>query len=108
MYHQLASRLALGTDATEVSQPVNMAEANAAQMEATVFYIAGSGLEFQLQSSNDLENWQPVDSAVGVGLGFTLLAALQDIAAAYVRIAYTTDGSTTAVFAAGLNTSSQS
>lgn len=113
MYQQLFTRLALsGSGASEVSVPVSMQGANAAQVDYVVMSIAGTStptISLQLQESNDLENWTNKGSAVTpvTATGYALAAAVTGISAAFIRLRVSITAGTSPVFvvAASLNTS---
>lgn len=110
MYQQLFTRLALtGNGASEVSQPVSMQGANAAQLDVVVISLAGTTptVTLQLQESSDLENWKDKGSSSGAlsATGYTLVAAVTSIAAGYVRVKVTLAGtSPIGVVSVGVNT----
>ena len=114
MRTELFSRLALSTsggtlNASEVSQAVSMAGANSCQLEVVVYSISGTSpsIAFQLQESNDLENWadKPPTPTAATTAGYKAMAAQTAVSAAYVRLKATITGSAAvAVLAAGLNT----
>ena len=69
MYQQLFTRLALsGTTLSEVSQPITMQGANAAQLDVVVISMSGTSPSpsFQLQESTDLENRHEKASATAL------------------------------------------
>lgn len=113
MYQQLFTRLALsGTTLSEVSQPVAMQGANAAQFDVVVISLSGTGtptVTCQLQESNDLENWKDKGSTTApTAVGYTLAAAQTGISSGYVRLKVTLSGTTPiTVISAGINTSAQ-
>jgi len=113
MYQQLFTRLGLtGSGTYEVSQPVSMQGANAAQVDVVVISLAGTSptVTLQLQESNDLENWKDKGSSSGAlsATGYTLVAAVTAISSGYVRVKATAGGtSPVAVLSVGLNTSQQ-
>lgn len=115
MYQQLFTRLALsGIGTYEVSQPVAMQGANAAQLDLVIFTLSGSTptVTLQLQESNDLENWTNKGSSSGAlnTTGYSLVAAVTGIAAGYVRVKATlsaASGTPLTVLSVGLNTSQQ-
>jgi hypothetical protein len=113
MYTQLFTRLALtGNGASEVSQPVTMYGANAAQLDIVVFSLSGSStptVTCQLQESNDLENWSNKGSTTApIAVGYTLATKETGLAAGYLRVKVTLSGTTPiSVVAIGLNTSLQ-
>ncbi|MEZ5964259.1 MAG: hypothetical protein R3F56_10475 [Planctomycetota bacterium] len=112
MEHQLAKVLSLDNSAkpSEVSQPVSMAGANAAQGATVIQILTATSVEFQLQESNDLENWSDKGSAQTVAaanLGYTLLTAITSISAAYVRMKYTLNGTGKAILALTLSVTQQ-
>ena len=113
MYYALCSKLALDTAGTfgqspAYSQPVAMNGGNAVQWEAVVFYIDRDGIVFQLQTSNDLENWTDKGSVQTMNsTGHKLFTAETDVATAYVRLKYSVAESGKAILAAGINISSQ-
>lgn len=113
MEQQLAKNLSLDTagstgPASEVSQPVSMAGANAAQGAAVLQVLTATSVTFQLQESNDLENWSNKGSSQSVtAAGYTLLTAISSISAAYVRMKYTVNGSGKAIVALNLSVTQQ-
>jgi hypothetical protein len=106
---QLAKNLSLDTagatgPTSEVSQPVSMAGANAAQAATILQVLTATSVTFQLQESNDLENWSNKGSSQNVtAVGYTLLTAITAISAAYVRMKYTINGSGKAIVALNLS-----
>lgn len=112
MYQQLFTRLALtGSGTSEVSQPVSMQGANAAQIDVVILSLAGTTptVTLQLQESSDLENWKDKGSSSGAlnATGYTLVAAVTAISAGYVRVKATMAGtSPIGVISVGLNTAS--
>lgn len=110
MITQLFTRLYLSNSSptSEVSQPVSMGDANAVQVDSVVFAQTATNVSYQLQSSNDLENWANQGSAeTHAGVGFKLLASIGDVAAAYVRLKVSLTGTGLAIVSANLNTSHQ-
>ena len=114
MYHTLAKKLALDTTgslgaSTEYSQPVSLpTESNAVRWDATMFELTATNVAFQLQTSNDLENWADEGKAILMNtIGHAIFATQTDLAAAYVRLKYAINGSGVAVLAVGINTSEQ-
>lgn len=111
MYQQLFTRLALNTTTlSEVSQPVSMQGANAAQFDIVVISLSGTSpvVTCQLQESNDLENWTNKGSATAPSaVGYTLAAAQTSLSAGYVRLKITLSGtSPICVVSVGINTAS--
>jgi len=110
MYQQIWTRLALsGNNASEVSQPVSMQGANAAQLDVVVLSMAGTSpsVALVLQESSDLENWSNKTTFSSVtATGYTLFAATTAISAGYIRVKATFTGSSSpvAVLSAGINT----
>ncbi len=110
MNHPLATRLALDSAGTssEVSQPVSTQGYNAVIWDATLYALTGTNVSFQLQESNDLENWSNKGVAqTQTDLGYKLFTAEGSVTAAYVRLQYTITGSGKAILAAGVTLSSQ-
>jgi hypothetical protein len=113
MNQPLATRLVLdsaGTDGavSEVSQPVSMEGSNAAQWEATLYSLTATNVSFQLQVSQDLENWANKGTAqTQTAVGYKLFTAETAIAAAYARLKYTITGTGKAVVAASISLSVQ-
>lgn len=96
----------------EFSQAVSMQGANAAQMDATVFYTSSGGKAIigHLQISNDLENWEDIGGYADTNLylGYTQGNLITGIGAAYVRLRYTSDfAGLDSILAAGINLSHQ-
>ena len=115
-YVLLAEQLYLGTSQVEYSPPVPMEGYNAVFVECTVFATSGTPdplLKIYVQVSNDQQNWDTLplgSTAVYVGTAATGYITLdqatigQQVSAAYVRLKYETDSSTTAVvFSVGMN-----
>lgn len=113
MYQQLFTRLALSSSTTsEVSLPVAMQGANAAQIDVVILSLAGTSptVTLQLQESNDLENWTNKGSSSGTlnATGYTLVAAVTAISSGYVRVKATAGGTgPVAIVNVGLNISQQ-
>ena len=111
MYTQLFSQLSLANSGpvTQVSQAVAMRNNNAAQANYVIFALTGTGVTFQLEGSNDLENWTELGSPDGsTAIGAGLLGVVAGIGAAFVRLRATVEGSGRAIVSAGINTSFQS
>ena len=108
MYQPVFTRLGLSSsvgNASEVSQAVSMQGANAAQADVVLYAQTATNVSFQLQVSNDLENWTNAGSAQTVSaVGFLLLTAITSISGASIRIKATLTGSGVAVLSAGVNT----
>jgi len=110
---QLAKALSLDTagvtgPTSEVSQPVSTAGANAAQGAVVLQVQTATNVTFQLQESNDLENWSSKGSSQNVSaVGYTLLTAITAISASYVRMKYTINGSGKAIVALTLSLTQQ-
>lgn len=109
MYHQLFTRLVLGGSVlSEVSQPVPMDGANAAQLDLVVFTMTGTSpsLSCQLQESNDLENWRDKGAASAHNaVGYAMPTAATAISSGYVRLRVTLTGTPpVCVLSAGVNT----
>ena len=117
MHQPLCTKLALDSAGTfgptsEVTQAISMAgvEPNAVQWDATIFSMGASvtDVSFQLQVSNDLENWSNKGSAqTQTAAGYKLFTTDTAVAAAYVRLQLTINGTGTAVLACGINLSAQ-
>jgi len=115
MQQVLLTRLALdsaGTDGppSEVTQPVSMAgmEPNAVQWDAMQFVLTATNVSYQLQVSNDLENWSSKGSAqTHTSVGYKLFTTDTTVAAAYVRLKLTVTGSGKAVVAVTMTLSNQ-
>jgi hypothetical protein len=108
--HTLATRLVLASGAaiSDTSQAVSMHGANTAQVSATIYSFSGTNVSFQLQESNDLENWTDKGSPQTKDtVGYHLLPAISSISTAYVRVKYTFAGSGTVILAAIINLSQQ-
>jgi len=110
---QLAKNLSLDTagatgPTSEVSQPVSMAGANAAQGAVVMQVLTATSVTFQLQESNDLENWSNKGSSQNVtATGYTLLTAITSVSAAYVRMKYAINGSGKAIVGLTLSVTQQ-
>lgn len=115
MHQPLCTKLCLDSagafgPVTEVTQAVSMAgmQPNAVQWDATIFTLTADDVSFQLQVSNDLENWsgkgspQTQDSE-----GYELFTTDTAVAAAYVRLKLTITGTGKAVLACGISLSAQ-
>ena len=110
MNQPLATKLALDSAGTtsEVSQPVSVQGNNAVSWDATLYALTATNVSFQLQQSNDLENWSDKGTAqTQTDLGFKMFTAETGVTAAYVRLQYTITGSGKAIIAAGMTLSSQ-
>ena len=104
MNQPLATRLSLDSAGTssEVSQPVSTQGFNTVVWDATLYALTATNVSFQLQESNDLENWANKGTAqTQTDLGYKLFTAEGSVTAAYVRIQYTITGSGKAIVAAG-------
>lgn len=115
-YVLLAKRLHLGTSAVQYSEAVPMEGYNSVFVECTIFAATGAPdplLKIYVEVSNDRQNWDtlPVGgTAVFVSAATVIYVTLdqatigEQISAAYVRLKYVTDASTTAViFSAGVD-----
>ena len=81
---------------------------NAVSWDATLLALTATNVSFQLQESNDLENWSDKGTAqTQTDLGYKMFTAETSIASAYVRLQYTITGSGKAILAAGLTISDQ-
>ena len=113
MYHQLCNKLSLdsaGADgaSSEVTQPVTIGAENAVQVETTIFALTATNVSFQIQSSNDMENWTDKGSAnTQTTVGYSLFGADTAMSATYARLKMTITGSGKAIVAAGFNFSAQ-
>lgn len=110
MLVQLTTHLLLKTGRlSEVTQPVSMAGANAVQYSITPFYTSVGSLTYQLQESQDLENWSDLGSPQGGSALYKLYTMETNVGSAYVRLkASVTAPSTGIVLAVVLNASYQS
>ena len=110
MNHPLLTRLALdsaGTD-SEVTQPVSMEGNNAVSWDTTLFALTATNVSFQLQVSNDLENWTDVGTAqTATAVGYTMFTAETSITASYVRLKMTITGTGKAIVATGITLTAQ-
>ena len=98
MHHELCSHLFLDSSGTtsEVSQAVSTEGANTAQWEAVLYNLTATNVSFQLQGSNDLENWGNIGTAqTQTSAGFKLFTE-EGCATAYVRVKYTITATGTA------------
>jgi len=113
MYQLLATHMQvtdyLGTSRENVSQRIDMAGLNAAQVELTIFEDPGGAfVQVDLDQSNDGENWSSVGSRGPFGLGYNLLQAFTGLKGRYVRVRlYLTDFGNPTVVAFGINRSRQ-
>ena len=111
MYQQLCSKLSLdsaGTDGavSEVTQPVTIGGENAVQVETTIFALTATNVSFQIQESNDMENWTNKGSAQALAaVGYKLLTSDAALSATYARLKLTITGTGKAIVAAGFNLS---
>jgi len=102
MYHSFADKLVV--TGLQVSQAIDMHDANAAQIELTIYDLGGAvALLLDIQGSNDLQNWETLDSTSFPSTGFAY-HQVQSIAFAYVRLRYDLDGPGAAIVAIGANT----
>ena len=104
MYTQTANRLALNNRA-QVSDPVPMAGANAASFDVTIYEVnpAPSTVLFQMQGSNDLENWTAKGALQNKNVeGYFKFPVVADISTKYLRLTYATSAAT--VLTAGIYT----
>ena len=69
MHQDLASRVAFDSSGTtsEVSQAVSTEGYNAVVWDATLYALTATNVSFQLQESNDLENWDDIQASGGGG-----------------------------------------
>lgn len=108
MEQQLAKNLSLDSagatgPVSEVSQPVAMTGANAAQGSVVMQSLTATNVSCQLQESNDLENWSDKGSATtATAVGYKVLTAVTAISGAYVRMKYTITGSGKAILSCTL------
>jgi hypothetical protein len=103
MYHELASKLYIPASSTHFCEPVELTGYNAVCVEITVF--TGADVTVAVECGNDGANYSPTSStATGSGPTYKLCAhtVFGQIAAKYVRVKLTTDG-TAAIVAVGLN-----
>ena len=105
MYFQVASKLAVISGTDSFSQAVNMTGGNAIFFDLTVFNNTGATLSAVAQQGNDLENWADVGGTITKSDAAVWAATLvQSIAAAYVRLRYSLNGtSKVAIVGAGIN-----
>lgn len=95
---------------SEVSRIIQMTGdgANAIQWESTLFVQTATNVSYQVEVSNDLDNWTPKGSPqTQTNVGHKTFTADTAIAAAYVRIVATITGSGKAILAANITVSSQ-
>lgn len=110
MYTKLADKLVVTTAASpEFSFAVPMAGANAFQAELTVFAVVASAtLTFEVQGSNDLQNWVSVltpVTTIGVGFQSPTTFKATGVAFQYIRFKYTSVGAGgSVILAAGVST----
>jgi len=104
MYTQIASKLVVPGASSQVSQAVSMEGYNFVRLDFTIF--SGSLTSFELEESNDLENWTQLhlDAFGWVGPLYAMPVGAT-CQAAFVRVRWTCDSSS--VIAGGVNLSSQ-
>ncbi|MCC6741481.1 MAG: hypothetical protein IT452_20750 [Planctomycetia bacterium] len=111
MYTRFAEKLVVTTTGSpEFSFAIPMGDANAIQVELTIFAVVASAtLTFEVQGSNDMQNWTgsvlaPVAS-LGVGYQSGSSFKATGIAFQYIRFKYTSVGASgSVILAAGVNT----
>jgi hypothetical protein len=109
MHHQVFTKLALDSagTASEVSRAIPMEGGNAFQVDGTIYNLTGTSVTFQVQQSNDQENWTNVGGSSNQLQGAFLLAAVTGVSAAYVRLKCTINGTGKAALSAGINVTLQ-
>jgi hypothetical protein len=99
-----------GTDGptTEVNQVVTLEGNNTVQVQILAYVLTVTGLTIQLQSSNDLVNWTNQGSSKSMtAIGRKLLSSDTAVAASYVRVHFSLEGSGKVILNADLNVSLQ-
>lgn len=103
MYQELANKLYIPISGTQYCPLVDMAGYNAVCVEITVFTTAD--VTVMVQCSNDGANWSDTSSTTSGGgpiYKMCVHSVFGQIAAKYVRVKLTTNG-TAAVVAVGIN-----
>lgn len=101
MYYPLASNLAVAYGSPAVSQAVPMSGANAIEVNIDVTVIGSAELTVAVQVSNDLANWEVVDTVSSEAVG-AVTAAFTGLAATYVRLHYEQQSGGIAILSGGL------
>jgi len=106
MYVPCGDKAVVGEDGntTTYSEAVTLNEANAAQVEYTIFNLSGTSLQVTLQESNDGENWsdRSADTA-RTAMGYWTFQ-VSSLGCKYARLKYVVSGgSLKAVISAGIN-----
>ncbi len=72
MYTGVASRQVVVQPTDQFSQAVSMNGANALQVEAVVFHLGGTSIDFRaiLQTGDDLENLTTESDSATISIGF--------------------------------------
>lgn len=105
MYADLATRLVFSSAADQFSPAVSMAGANAVQLNIVVIVIPGATtLTFDLQGSNDLQNWTSIGTSTATAVGYSAPTKQTGIAWQYVRVRANSNTPGTTIATIGLNT----
>jgi len=107
-YSQMFSRLAVVNTGTYTSQGVGMGGGNAVQIDCVAFNLGGlTSFSCDLEGTNDGQNWSPVTTNAGLGLGYSAPTKSTGIGFSMVRLKVTGTGTGTAILSAGINISHQ-
>jgi len=107
MYWDMGSRMAVpGVAGFDFSRGIPMGRDNSAKLIATVFSLNGgaSGLDVDLEGSNNRQNWWNITSWTGLAEGTSTPPAATAIPYAFVRLKYTAAGGGVVLCASALCT----
>ncbi len=104
MYARLTEHLCVTSASVQPTCAVCMEHADAVQLDVVAFVVPRSvTLTFDVQGSNDLQNWTTVNSFIVFTAGYHGLGPTTNIAWEHVRVLVTSDSASTAILAIGLN-----
>lgn len=106
MYASLADKLVVSSAADQFTPAVSMAGANAVRLNVVVIVIGASAtLTYDIQGSNDLQNWTSLGTTTRTTIGYLATAAATAVPWQYVRVRVNSDSANTSITTVGLNTS---
>ncbi len=105
MYAELADKLVVTSAVDQFTPAVPMAGANNVQLNVVVVVLAGGAtLTFDIQGSNDLQNWTSLATISPTVVGYDASGVAATVGWQYVRVRVKSDNASPSIVTIGANT----